>query len=173
MSILRKRSIGSLSTAAGIGSYIAVKCPKCRENIGIPEYKGNNPIRCAKCAYPLIRHSDLLLIVATCKKLSNANQVGSAVRILGQLADHIPEAGTALGVLANHYTLPISDMERWNRLSSAYAGGDENAREWLNRMCQSNPGTYKQGFCGHCGAPKYYIKHQAGKATCIYCQSTD
>jgi len=172
MSVLRRGNIGNAPAASGVGR-ITMKCPKCQENIGITEFRGNQPLRCAKCAYPLICRSDLLQIVTACRNLKNANQAANAVRVLGRLADYLPEAGTALGVLANQYTLPISDMERWNKLNSAYASGDENAREWLNRMCQSNPGIYMQGFCGNCGAPKYYIREQAGKSLCGYCQSTD
>lgn len=173
MSVLRRGSIATRSADGAAVCGVTVQCPKCQERIIIAESRGNKPIRCAKCAYPLIRRSDLLLIAAACKKPASEAQAGRAVRILGWLADILPEAGTALGALANEHTLPISDMDRWNRLNSAYATGDENAREWLNRMCQSNPGIYKQGFCGNCGAPKYYVKNQTGKALCTYCQSAD
>lgn len=173
MGVLRKGS--KQGTIKPTGGEIIVKCPKCQEEIHITGPNDNNePIRCGNCAYPMIRRSDLLRIVEACrKKPADAAQALVAFKILIRMADYVPEAGTALGVLANHYTLSMTDWERWNRLVAAYAGGDENAREWLNRMCQSNPGTYKQENCSQCGAPKYYTKDQQGTTRCIFCHSTD
>ncbi len=169
MSVLRMGNrLGSV--VRGDKSGITVKCPKCQENIKISGFKNDEPIRCPKCAYPMIRRADLLLIVAACRKIAHADQVGSAVRILGRLSDFVPEAGTALGDLANKYTLPLSDQERWNKLISAYHGGDESAQEVLNRMCKSNPETYVHASCKNCGAPKYYVRHQKGKNLCSFCQ---
>ena len=154
------------------GGGITVTCPKCQESIVIRGFSGDEPVRCGKCAYPMICREDLLLIVDACRKIDNADYVESAVKILRRLSDIIPEAGTALGALASMYTLPVSDNERWNRLISAYAGGDENAQEWLRRLCQSNPGVYGCRPCRICGAPRYYIKSQKDKTSCSYCQST-
>ncbi len=159
--------------AGGMLHAVAVPCPKCQETIRVTGILRDEPIRCGKCAYPLIRRADLLRVIGACRKIANADQVGTAVRILNWLADTVPEAGTALGELANRYTVPVGDRERWNRLIAAYSGGDGNAREWLTRMCQSNPETYKTGPCKNCGAPKYYISGQRSKTLCIYCQSTD
>ena len=173
MSVIRRGPQVSSLPGKGGSTGIPVKCPKCQETIEITEFKGNKPIRCPRCSYPMIRRTDLLLIAAACKKLKNANQTRSAVGILKRMSEYLPEAGEALGALANQYTLPISDIERWNWLNGAYAAGDENAREWLDRMCQSNPGSYRQSFCEKCGAPKYYARQQAGSSLCKYCQSAD
>lgn len=173
MSVLRRDNHRKdIPVVKGSGK-IAVRCPKCRETIGVTEIKGNRPIRCAKCSYPLIRRSDLMLIVAACKKPDNSNQVSTAMRILQQLAEILPEAGTALGEMADTHTLPISDTERWNMLNESYAQGDENARELLNRMCKANPGIYGQRICKGCGATQYFIKGKTENALCSYCQSTD
>ena len=157
----------------GVGKGIIIHCPKCQAKLSITGFRNDEPLRCITCAYPLITRTDLLQVVAACKKLSSADQVSSAVRILEKLADFIPEAGTALGVLANQYTLPVGDLVRWNKLISAYATGDENAHEWLNRMCQSNPEIYGKKICKNCGAQKYFIRGKASKTICNYCQSVD
>ena len=176
MSVLRmgnRQGVARGRELGGASHGITVKCPKCQTAITVTGFKNDQPIRCANCAYPMVRRADLLRIIAACKKIGNADQVGSAVRVLGWLADYVPEAGTALGELASQYTLPLSDRERWNKLISAYAGGDEAAREWLNRMCRSNPDTYRHETCKSCGAPKYFVKQQKGSILCTYCQSAD
>ena len=126
-------------------------------------------MRCAKCFYPMIHRSDLLLIVEACKNSKSANSIG----ILRHLANYIPEAGTALGAMASKGVLTINDSERWDYLNRAYTGGDENAREWLNIMCQSNPWNYKRSFCRHCGAPKYYTGDRGEITMCVFCHSRD
>lgn len=155
------------------GSWITVKCPKCQADIRLSGFKGDAPIRCGKCAYPMIRRSDLLQIVAACRNVSTNDQIGSAVGILKQLTKDIPEAGTALGALARKHTVPFSDQQRWELLIAACAGGDENAREWLDKMCESRPDAYKCGHCANCGAPKYYLRGKKGETQCNYCQSMD
>lgn len=155
------------------GNGIAVKCPKCQADITIAAINGETPVRCPKCNYPMIRRADLLSIIAACKKQSNAKQLECVVGLLRRLSDYLPEAGTALGMLATQHPLPISEEEKWDRLISAYAGGDVQAQEWLNLMCHSHPGLYEQRPCGNCGAPKYFEKRNQSSTLCIYCQSTD
>ena len=176
MSVLRTGNRGNPQKSSrwqGLSRGVAVPCPKCRETIWITGAMGDEPVRCGKCAYPMIRRADLLLIVSACRKIGSADQAESAVRILNWLTDLIPEAGNALGELANRYTVPISDRERWNKLIGAYAGGDRSAQEWLEKMCQSNPKTYQNDACRNCGAPKYYISGQRRQTSCVYCQTTD
>lgn len=151
---------------------ISVKCPKCQSNIVITESSGNAPIRCEKCNYPMIRRSDLLLLIDACKNME-ATPDGGAVSVLLRLSEYIPEAGTALGLLANRLTLPLSTEQRWNKLLSAYAGGDEKAQEGLSLMCASHPERYEHRYCKNCGASKYIEKLHSGKTVCIYCQSSD
>ena len=178
MGVLRVGKTDGFTQGQGAGrngamSGITVKCPKCQAPVVIAGFRNDEPVRCSKCAYPMVSRADLMQIVAACKKPNSADQVNAAVIILERLADFIPEAGTALGELSSQYTLPISDWERWNKLYSAYSGGDERAREWLDRMCQSNPGVYGQKTCSRCGAQKYYIKRQGSGSVCIYCQCAD
>lgn len=154
-------------------SGIIVKCPKCQGDISVTGFRNDEPVRCPKCAYPLVTRADMLQIIAACAKPDNAGQVGSAVGILKRLADFVPEAGTALGSLAGKYTLPISEQERWEKLVDAYAAGDENAKEGLNRMCQSNPEMYGHKLCSHCGAHKYFIKRKNGEPVCVYCRRSE
>ena len=176
MSVLRignkfKTAPGRSTKSSSQG--VAIPCPKCQESIRISGALGDEPVRCPRCAYPMIRRADLLLIVSACRNIAGGDQAESAVRILNWLADFHPEAGTALGDLANRYTIPVSDRERWNKMTGAYAGGDRGAQEWLMRMCQSNPKTYQADSCKNCGAPKYYITGQRQQTRCCYCQSTD
>ena len=178
MGVLRMGGVGGIAQGQGsirdsVMSGISVRCPKCQAAVVIAGIRNNEPVRCAKCAYPMITRADLLRIIDACRKPNSVDQVSTAVRILEILADYIPEAGTALGALASQHTLPISEQERWSKLLSAYSSGDENAREWLTRMCQSNPELYGQKTCSHCGAQEYYIKRPGGRAVCIYCQSVD
>ena len=154
-------------------SGVTVKCPKCQGNIMISGMNGREPVRCAKCHYPMIRGSDLQAIVAACRKLANPNQVDSAIGILKHMAEYMPEAGTAIGELAGRYPLPISEAEKWSLLNSAYAGGDENARQWLNLMCQTSPDKYQQRVCPHCGAPKYTDRQNPAHSLCVFCQQAD
>ena len=160
-------------TGIGKNAGVPFRCPKCTELINITDINGDAPVRCEKCNYPMIRRSDLLVIVAACKNIKNASQTKSATDILRKLSDHLPEAGTALGTLASKFTLPMSEDERWSILLSAYAGGDEHAKEWLHLMCKSNPGNYAETRCKNCGAIKYISKYHAGKMACIFCHNTD
>ncbi len=176
MSVLRggMKPNGKTSTKKwSTGSGISVKCPKCDANIVIVNMNSQEAIRCSKCHYPMIRNADLLSIVDACRKPSNPNQVDCAVSILRCMADYFPEAGTALGALANQYPLPMSESERWEKLSAAYAAGVEDAREWLVLMCQTNSETYAQRTCKNCGAIKYTKTKFSEKNLCIFCQSED
>lgn len=176
MSVLRMGTRFGTSSGRnpkGSAQGVVVPCPKCHEQIRITGMMNDEPIRCPKCAYPLIRRADLLLVVHACREIDSADQAENAVRILIWLSDFIPEAGTALGELANRYTVPVSDRERWNKLIGAYTGGDRNAQEWLTRMCQSNPKTYLVDSCKNCGAPKYFVSNQRRQTMCGYCQCTD
>ena len=152
---------------------VTVKCPKCQGNIVISRMNGREPVRCAKCHYSMVRGTDLQAIVAACRKLASQNQVDSAVGILKHMIEYLPEAGTAVGVLASKYPLPISEAEKWGLLNSAYAGGDENAREWLNLMCQTSPDKYQQSVCKHCGAVKYIDRQHPAQSLCVFCQRAD
>lgn len=176
MSVIRNKNI-SLSNGKGLQLHnpdgITVKCPKCQSAIVINRIHSDVPVRCSKCNYPMICRSDLMQIVSACKKLTSSDQIASAARILQQLSETLPEAGTALGVLANQQTLPISDRERWSCLLAAYAAGDDDAREWLGLMCQSNPKMYERISCKNCGAPKYVEKSQRKSSVCVFCQLTD
>lgn len=154
-------------------SGISVSCPKCQANILFKDLRGNQPIRCDKCNYPMIRRSDLLPVVNACKKASTAEQMRCASDLLQRYSEFMPEAGTALGMLANLQKVNIGDAERWSKLINAYAGGDTSAREFLNLMCASTPEYYEQEFCRSCGAPKYRDKRQKLAGACIYCQTTD
>lgn len=179
MSILRRtggsNGISQLTKGPDKTDGIPVKCPKCQAGIIITSLHGDSPVRCHRCNYPMIRRSDLFLIIAACRKLKNASQARYAVAILRRLSEFMPEAGTALGMLPSQTTipLPLSEQERWNALISAYSAGDERAREGLHLMCQSNPEVYRRKPCGNCGAPKYFEEYMRGKTVCTYCQCTD
>lgn len=153
------------------GSGITVKCPKCEANIVIVNMNSQEAVRCSKCHYPMISKADLLSIVDACRNPGNPNQVDCSVNILRCMADYLPEAGTALGALANQYPLPMSESERWEKLSAAYAAGVDDARDWLVLMCQTNSEAYEQCTCKNCGAIKFVKHHQAEKNLCIFCQS--
>ena len=179
MSVFRNAPVGggkpanAARTGKPGGGSITVKCPKCQTNIVIAKLNGHEAIRCHKCNYPMIRQDDLLSIVTACRKLTNPNQADNAARILRFMVEYMPEAGTALGELAGKYTLPLSESDKWSALTTAYAGGDESAREWLNLMCQTSPDKYQQCLCKNCGAPKYVLKNTQIKSPCVYCQQTD
>ena len=176
MSVLRggHKQSGKTSVRSSFsGSGITVKCPKCDANIVIVNMNSQEAVRCSKCHYPMIRQADLLSIVEACRKLSNPNQVDCAVSILRCMADYLPEAGTALGALANQYPLPMSESERWEKLSAAYAAGIDDAREWLVLMCQTNSEAYEQRSCKNCGAVKYAKNHHTEKNLCVFCQSEE
>lgn len=164
-----EKNAGRMHGAGGV----TVKCPKCQGNIVISRMNGREPVRCAKCHYAMVRGTDLQAIVAACRKLANPNQTDSAVGILKHMIDYVPEAGTAIGVLASKYPLPISEGEKWSLLNSAYAGGDENAREWLNLMCQTSPDKYQQRTCAHCGAVKYIDRQDPVRSLCVFCRRAD
>jgi len=157
--------------AAQGGAAIIVKCPKCREDIRVTGFPNDEAVRCGRCAYPLVCRSDLLAIVEACGSASGAEQLVCAVRVLTWLTDHVPEAASALGSLAARHTLPMSDRDRWSCLAAAWARGDRQAQEWLDKMCQSNPETYKRVPCKSCGAPRYFIGRRQDSAPCVYCQS--
>lgn len=174
MSVLRGEGHGGLRGLRGkLSGGITVKCPKCQTSITVTAMTGDVPVRCGKCNYPLVLRSDLMQLIAACKTLKSNSQVGSAESILRSLSDYIPEAGTALGSLANQHPLAISEKERWDRLVSAFSMGDAEAQEWLNLMCRSHPDLYERRQCKSCGAPKYVEKHHPDKTLCIYCQSAD
>lgn len=147
-------------------------CPKCQTGIRITQLQANAPIRCEHCSYPFIRRSDLMLIVAACKQI-NASQLGTAVTVLRQLSDKLPEAGTAMGELAGRFTLPLSDDERWNYLLGAFSAGELKAQQYLNLMCKSAPERYSQSPCSHCGAPVYRAKSNPQAYPCLYCRGTE
>lgn len=176
MSILKPHifsSAGKSDTQNKHVSGIPVTCPKCQANILIKGLQGNTPVRCSKCNYPMICRSDLLPIIAACKKATTAEQTHCANDLLQRFSEFMPEAGTAIGMLANHQKIHIGDTERWAKLINAYAGGDNNAREFLNLMCASTPEYYEQEYCRSCGAPKYRDKRLKVSSACIYCQTTD
>ena len=155
------------------GGGITVKCPKCQANIAIPGLNGREPVRCAKCHYPMILTEDMKAIVNACRELKNSNQVDCAVGILCKMVEYMPQAGTAIGALANKYPLPISENEKWAILNSAYAGGDGNAQEWLNLMCQTSPDRYQRCICKHCGAIKYIDRQDRIRNVCVFCRKAD
>ena len=176
MGVLRNNVSGSADKGVvrqhGAGG-VTVKCPKCQGNIVIPRMNGREPVRCGKCHYAMVRGTDLQAIVTACRKLTNPNQIDSAVSILKHMIDYMPEAGTAIGILASKYPLPISEGEKWTLLNKAYEGGDENAREWLNLMCQTSPDKYQQRICRHCGAVKYIDRQNPAHSLCVFCRRTD
>lgn len=152
---------------------IQVKCPRCHAPILITAVHRQSPIRCTKCSYPLLLQSDFRSVIAACLKIRDAAQVKCAFAVLSVLAESTPEAGTALGKLANQYTLSISEKERWGTLLAAYHSGDLTAREWLDQLCRSYPQLYGREYCSQCGAPRYIEKNYAGKALCPYCKHMD
>ena len=152
---------------------VTVRCPNCQEKIVLTELQNDAPVRCPKCYYPMICRADLVRIVDACREINSADQADSASGILERLSDIIPEAGTALGELAKNYTLRGGDKERWNKLIGAYSGGDERAKDLLDKMCQANPQIYGKRICRSCGALKYYSKSQTTMTRCIYCLSSD
>ena len=155
------------------GGGISVRCPKCQGSIMVSAIDGREAIRCGKCRYPMIRGEDLRAVIAACRKATGPGQANSAAGILESIMEYMPEAGTALGELAAKYTLPMSENDRWNALTAAYAGGDENAREWLNLMCRTSPDRYQQCLCKSCGAPRYMLKNARSGSPCIYCRQAD
>lgn len=174
MGILRNGPGGSGGEKKGAwGGGIAVQCPKCRAAVWLTSVNGHEPARCGKCRYPLILREDLLAVVKACRKLTNPNQAESAVRILRGMLEYLPEAGTALGELAGKQAIPMSEQDRWDSLAAAYARGDENAREWLDLMCRTNPDRYGQCLCGNCGAPKYVLKNSRTATPCVYCRRAE
>lgn len=152
------------------GGSIEVRCPKCQAIIYIAGVDGHEPVRCRKCRYPLIRNGDLRVIVDACRNISKPNQAETAVRVLRNMLEYMPEAGTALGELAGRQSLPMSERDKWDCLTAAYARGDENAREWLDQMCRTSPDQYRQSLCGNCGAPKYVLKGARAESPCVYCR---
>ena len=179
MGIIRSDS-GKRNSRAGVkavdkGDGLTVTCPKCRASIVFSGLHGDTPIRCGSCNYPLIRRSDMFSIIAACKTVKTASQASCAVSVLRRLAEFMPEAGTALGLLPSQLTipLPLSESERWNVLANAYAAGDDNAREGLNLMRQSSPDLYSISYCKSCGAMKYHERHASSTTACPYCQRTD
>ena len=177
MSIFRNNNVTGMGTGRGVlkpgRAGLTVKCPKCQANIPVLHLNGHEPIRCSRCHYPMIRNTDLKSVVDACRKLSNANQVDTAVSILRSMVEYFPEAGTALGELASKYPLPMSENEKWSCLNIAYNSGDEHAGEWLNLMCQTSPDRYMQCQCKSCGATKYLAKHGQSRSVCRFCQSAD
>lgn len=176
MSILR-RGIIMPNSGAGKDSAdgISVKCPKCQAVIMVTGMRGEAPVRCSKCNYPMILRSDLSLLIAACQNVKTAAQANSAVSILRRLSEFMPEAGAALGLLPSQVeiALPLSEKERWNTLVNAYCAGNERAREGLQVMIKSSPELYGQRTCKNCGAPKYYERHVTGRTVCAYCQNAD
>ena len=177
MSIFRTNHSIGMGTGRGVlkpgCAGLTVKCPKCHASIPVLHLIAHEPLRCARCHYPMIRNTDLRFIVDACRKLSNANQVDTAVSILRSMVEYYPEAGTALGELASQYPLPMSENEKWTCLNIAYNSGDEHAGEWLNLMCQTSPEKYMQCQCKSCGAPKYIARQNQNRSVCRFCQSTD
>lgn len=180
MSILRSGgSQGILRTSALRGSdkmgSLTVPCPKCQSVIQFSDMRDDAPVCCEKCNYPMIRRSDLFQIIASCKKAKNIRQAATAVAILRRLAEFMPEAGTALGMLPAQlsFPLPLDEHERWNLLENTYAAGNDNAREGLELMLKSIPMLYGISYCNRCGAKKYFERNSRGKNGCPYCRCTD
>ena len=138
----------------------------------ITEMSRKSPVRCTKCNYPMIRRADLKAIVSACES-AKPNQLNSTVSVLRFLSNYIPEAGSALGTLSSHYTLPLSERERWNKMMNAYASGDVKAQECLDLMCRANPSVFERRVCKNCGAPVYIDKSHQGKTLCVFCHEGD
>lgn len=163
MSVLRPNP-----TAGKNGIY--VKCPKCQAQILVVSISRQEPVRCKKCNYPLMLHTDFLSIVSACKNIHGKKQVDAAISILSHLSGIVPEAGSAYGMMAICHSFTYSEEERWNMLLHAYQEGDMGAKEWLNMLCSSYPEKYKMENCKNCGAPKYIERCRPDKSTCAFCK---
>ncbi len=175
MSVLRNNHPASVKHSVwqeGLDGSVTVKCPKCASGIPVTQPDRNSPIRCPNCNYPLILRQDMMLIINACLN-SSPNQTGAVMQILRHLSESVPEAGTALGMLANRRSLSLTEKERWEKLISAYLHGDDGACEWLDMICQANPGAYEKRCCKNCGAPLYIEKRHRGKTPCIFCENED
>ena len=151
---------------------VSVRCSRCRSNIAVSSVSASSPVRCGRCGYPMVLRSDLLALVEACAG-AKSSQAGTALSILQFLADDLPEAGAALGVLTSRYTLPLSERVRWSRLMAAYAAGDRSAQQGLDLMCKSTPDVFTRRTCPECGAPAYTDRLHQGKTLCVYCHSAD
>ena len=155
--------------------FIQISCPKCQKPISVKAI-GAAAIRCGACDYPLIKGSDLAVLIQACEQVrsDSAPQVNTAARILSRLAESIPDAAIALNNLAARMPFTgVSESERFGGLINAYAAGDSRAQEMLNNICLSNPQAYEMRVCKSCGARKYIYKKANTNTVCIYCQSPD
>ncbi len=175
MPVLRDRPLTSRPRNDGVG--ISMLCPKCGNEIKVNALFGERPLRCAACSYPLLKKSDFMPLITACEQVStsDAQCVNLAAHILLKLSEMVPEAATALNRIVNRIPFTtISESERFNALSTAYAEGNVLAKEMLEKLCQSNPQVYEVQVCKNCGAKKYLMNRTAAtKARCVYCQSED
>ena len=154
---------------------LSITCPKCRADVIFTELRDDMPVRCGKCMCPMVTRSDLLLIINACKKVKTPYQAVCAVSILRKLAEFMPDAAAALGMLPALVTatLPVEEHDRWNMLNNAYTAGNDDARAGLELMQKSSPMLYGSGYCKRCGAKKYYGMNGGSKTVCRYCRKAD
>lgn len=176
--ILRPETLNGGFEVSDKAADVSVNCPRCGAIIACSDLSDDVAIRCHECNYQMIRRSDLLLIINECKG-AQAQQASSAGKVLIWLSGYIPEASTVLGMLPSQQKAVLSLSEGgvwnrlWDRLVSAYAAGDINAKHGLNQICRSNPELYECHRCKSCGAAVYSRKNSSEIIECSYCQSVN
>ena len=161
---------------AAAGTGIVIRCPKCQARIKVYGFDGDVPVRCGSCGYPLVTGDDLMPLIHACGQVTDQDmeKAECAAGILSFLSESIPEAVIVLSGLVERLPfLRVNDNERFSRLIYAYSGGNPEARDYLDKMCQSNPESYEMRICRNCGAHKYIERRASAMNACIYCQSTD